>query len=52
MAKYRKDELDRSGIEPNLIDCFKKFHVSKRKSEGEETWASEKARELYENVKS
>ncbi|KAM1020819.1 hypothetical protein TB1_041237 [Malus domestica] len=50
MAKYRKDELDRSGIEPSPIDCFKKFHVSKRKSEGEETWASEKAKELYEKM--
>ncbi|KAB2604825.1 hypothetical protein D8674_037112 [Pyrus ussuriensis x Pyrus communis] len=38
MAKYKKDDikilclcfLDRSGIEPSLIDCFKKFLVSVR----------------------
>ncbi|CAN6707543.1 unnamed protein product [Malus baccata var. baccata] len=50
MAKYRKDELDHSGIAPSPIDCFKKFHVSKRKSEGEETWASERAKKIYEKM--
>ncbi|CAL2228503.1 unnamed protein product [Prunus armeniaca] len=40
MEKYRKDELDRTGIEPSPIDCFKKFHVSKPKNGGEESWPS------------
>ncbi|RXH92011.1 hypothetical protein DVH24_021034 [Malus domestica] len=50
MAKYIKDELDCSGIEPSRIDCFKKFHVSKCKSECENNWASENAKELYEKM--
>ncbi|TQE11608.1 hypothetical protein C1H46_002810 [Malus baccata] len=52
VEKWEKPEwkLDHSGIEPSPIDCFKKFYVSKRKSEGEETWASEKAKELYEKM--
>ncbi|VVA31565.1 PREDICTED: LOC107623553 isoform [Prunus dulcis] len=50
MEKYRKDELDRTGIEPSPIDCFKKFHVSKPKNGGEESWPSEKAKELFEKM--
>ncbi|KAI5335084.1 hypothetical protein L3X38_025217 [Prunus dulcis] len=49
MEKYRKDELDRTGIEPSRIDCFKKLHVSKPKNGGEESLSSEKAKELFEN---
>ncbi|CAL2254939.1 unnamed protein product [Prunus armeniaca] len=51
MEKYRKDELDRTGIEPSPIDCFKKFHVSKPKNGGEESWPNEKAKELFEKMK-
>ncbi|CAL8120164.1 unnamed protein product [Prunus armeniaca] len=47
LEKYRKDELYRTGIEPSLIDCFKKFDVSKPKNGGEESWPSEKAEELF-----
>ncbi|KAI5317343.1 hypothetical protein L3X38_037050 [Prunus dulcis] len=47
MKKYTKEELDRTGIEPSPIDCFKKFHVSKPKNGGEESWPSEKAKELF-----
>ncbi|KAI5324256.1 hypothetical protein L3X38_033329 [Prunus dulcis] len=50
MEKYRKDELHRTGIEPSPIDCFKKFHVSKPKNGGEESWPSEKAKELFEKM--
>ncbi|CAL8162438.1 unnamed protein product [Prunus armeniaca] len=50
MEKYRKYELDQTGIEPSPIDCFKKFHVSKPKNGGEESWPSEKAKELFEKM--
>ncbi|KAB2622447.1 hypothetical protein D8674_024629 [Pyrus ussuriensis x Pyrus communis] len=51
MAKYIKDELGRSGIEPSLIDCFKKFHVSKHKSEGAETWQVKRPKNfMYEKM--
>ncbi|KAI5350205.1 hypothetical protein L3X38_003096 [Prunus dulcis] len=50
MEKYIKDELDRTGIEPSPIDCFKKFHVSKPKNGEEESWPSEKAKELFEKL--
>ncbi|CAL8175809.1 unnamed protein product [Prunus armeniaca] len=50
MAKYQKDELDRTGIEPSPIDCFKKFHISKGKNGEGENWPSEKAKELYEKM--
>ncbi|KAL6284594.1 hypothetical protein ACE6H2_015523 [Prunus campanulata] len=43
-------QLDRTGIEPSPIDCFKKFHVSKPKNGGEESWPSEKAKELFEKM--
>ncbi|CAL9013076.1 unnamed protein product [Prunus brigantina] len=50
MAKYQKDEFDRTGIEPSPIDCFKKFHISKGKNGEGENWPSEKAKELYEKM--
>ncbi|BBN69469.1 hypothetical protein Prudu_958S000200 [Prunus dulcis] len=43
-------QLDRTGIEPSPIDCFKTFHVSKAKNGGEESWPSEKAKELFEKM--
>ncbi|BBH05592.1 hypothetical protein Prudu_017034, partial [Prunus dulcis] len=43
MEKYRKDELDRTGIEPSPIDCFKKFH---EKMENKKVAATEDENEV------
>ncbi|KAM7480752.1 hypothetical protein LguiB_005335 [Lonicera macranthoides] len=50
MEKWRKEELDRNGIELNLIDYWRKFHVSKAKDEKEEHWKSDKAKEIYDDL--
>ncbi|KAK2645091.1 hypothetical protein Ddye_020286 [Dipteronia dyeriana] len=47
MAKYRKEEFERNGIEPSPFEFFKKFHSYK-----DNNWASEKAEEMHKKMDS
>nr|XP_011470616.1 PREDICTED: coiled-coil domain-containing protein 1-like [Fragaria vesca subsp. vesca] len=42
--------LDRNGVEPSPIECWRKFYVSKAEDSKEEHWKSEKAKEIYEDL--
>ncbi|KAL5840296.1 hypothetical protein ACOSQ4_012904 [Xanthoceras sorbifolium] len=44
MAKYKSEEMEKTGKEPSLIDCLKKFHVRKHSTK---VWTHEKAKQLY-----
>ncbi|XP_061993046.1 uncharacterized protein LOC133710920 isoform X2 [Rosa rugosa] len=48
MAKYIKEEIDKTGVEPSPIEMFRRFHISKPKDGKPEHWQSEKAKDLYE----
>ncbi|KAL5773326.1 hypothetical protein ACOSQ2_013250 [Xanthoceras sorbifolium] len=47
MAKYKSEEMEKTGKEPSPIECFKKFHVRKHSTE---VWTHEKAKQLYEQM--
>ncbi|KAL5787229.1 hypothetical protein ACOSP7_004178 [Xanthoceras sorbifolium] len=44
MAKYKSEEMEKTGKEPSPIERFKKFHVRKHSIE---VWTHEKAKQLY-----
>ncbi|KAM5548404.1 hypothetical protein ABKV19_000030 [Rosa sericea] len=48
MAKYIKEEIDKTGVKPSPIEMFRRFHVSKPKEGKSEHWRSERAKDLYE----
>ncbi|KAL5848788.1 hypothetical protein ACOSQ4_006801 [Xanthoceras sorbifolium] len=47
MAKYKSEEMDKTGKEPSPIECFKNFHVRKHSNE---VWTHEKTKQLYEQM--
>ncbi|KAL5789567.1 hypothetical protein ACOSQ2_004455 [Xanthoceras sorbifolium] len=44
MAKYKSEEMEKTGKEPSPIECFKKFHVRKHSTK---VWTHKKAKQLY-----
>ncbi|TXG72745.1 hypothetical protein EZV62_001324 [Acer yangbiense] len=46
IAKYKYKQAKTTRIEPNPVECFKMFHMSKAKDGGKE-WASEQVEALH-----
>ncbi|KAK1572485.1 hypothetical protein Q3G72_033332 [Acer saccharum] len=46
IAKYKSEEIEKTGKEPCPIECFKKFHVRKKSK----VWTHDKAEELYKQM--